>query len=206
MTGPAAAPAPRAGRQNAQALQRLYREELPRVRMAALAWRNGLAALLTGLLGFSLVKGRADISGLASTWAVLVGVLLLASLLAGAYAAMRLLRAAHGLPEVVERAVVRSRVAADHDEAIRAQRALRHGIWAFLACAALLIAGVAVTWYGPAKEAQRLRVIATGEVICGTVVGVDSGTLVLKTEYGERAVDLTTVTGISAVDSCPRRE
>ncbi|MGI5521531.1 hypothetical protein ACQEUX_11290 [Micromonospora sp. CA-259024] len=203
MTGPAAAPPRRPGRQNAQALQRLYREELPRVRAAALAWRNGLAALLAGLLGFSLVKGRADINGLASTWAVLVGVLLLASLLAGSYAAMRLLRAAHGLPEVVARAAVRSRLAADHDEAIRAQRALRHGIGAFLACTALLIAAVAVTWYGPAKEAQRLRVVAAGETICGTVVRVGAGTLVLKTEHGERAIDLKTVSGMSAAGSCP---
>ncbi|MEU7673731.1 hypothetical protein AB0C42_02825 [Micromonospora taraxaci] len=201
MTGPA--PTRRPGRQNAQALQRLYREELPRVRTAALAWRNGLGALLAGVLGFSLVKGRADISGLASPWAVLVGALLLASLLAGAYAAVRLLRAAHGLPEVVERAVVRSRVAADHDEAVRAQRALRHGIGAFVACSALLITAVAVTWYGPAKEAQRVRVVVTGETICGTVVRVDAGTLVLKTPHGERTIDLTAVSGLSPADACP---
>ncbi|WFE54713.1 hypothetical protein [Micromonospora sp. WMMD1155] len=201
MTGPA--PTRRPGRQNAQALQRLYREELPRVRTAALAWRNGLGALLAGVLGFSLVKGRADISGLASPWAVLVGVLLLASLLAGAYAAMRLLRAAHGLPELVERAVVRSRIAADHDEAVRAQRALRDGIGAFAACSALLIAAVAVTWYGPAKEAQRVRVVVTGETVCGTVVRVGAGTLVLKTPHGERTIDLNAVSGLSPADACP---
>ncbi|MEV6633608.1 hypothetical protein AB0M54_22945 [Actinoplanes sp. NPDC051470] len=50
---------------------RLLRTELPRGREAATAWRNGLGALLTALIGFSLIKGRADVGQLAAvgaTW------------------------------------------------------------------------------------------------------------------------------------------
>jgi hypothetical protein len=86
-----------------QAVQRLQRDALPRVRAAAVAWRNGLAGLLAGLLGFSLVKGRSDVSQLAWPWNVAVGVLLLAALMIGGYGATRLLWAAHGRPDLLDR-------------------------------------------------------------------------------------------------------
>lgn len=158
--------------------------------------------MLAGLLGFSLIRGRSDIGKLAPPWAVLVGVLLLLSLLVGAYAAMRLLRAAHGLPQVVARKEVRSRLAADHDEALASQRALQAGIWAAFGCAALLIAAVAMTWYGPEKGPPRLRVGVSGETVCGTVVRVVGGLLTLKTADGERVVDLRLATGVAPVESC----
>jgi hypothetical protein len=63
------------------------------VRAAALAWRNGLAALLAGIIGFSLVRGRSDIGGLADPYGVVVGALLLGALVIGIVAALYLLRA-----------------------------------------------------------------------------------------------------------------
>ncbi len=53
-----------------------------------LAWRNGLAALLAGLIGFGLTKGRSDITQLGSLYAAIVGCLLVASLTAGAASAV----------------------------------------------------------------------------------------------------------------------
>ena len=58
-------------------------DELPRIRATALAWRNGLAALLAGLIGFGLIKGRSDIGQLQPPWQLVVGGLLVLSLLAG---------------------------------------------------------------------------------------------------------------------------
>lgn len=60
--GPPAQPADRA---RAKALQDLQADELDRIRAGAVAWRNGLGALLASLLGFSLVKGREDVTSYA---------------------------------------------------------------------------------------------------------------------------------------------
>ena len=79
---------------------RLLSAELTRVRQAATAWRNGLGGLLAALVGFSLIKGRSDISQLAKPWAVGVGIMLLAALITGAAGALLLIRAANGRPSV----------------------------------------------------------------------------------------------------------
>jgi hypothetical protein len=91
-------PAQPSQRRAAKATLELLADELPRVRTSALAWRNGLGALLAGLIGFGLVKGRSDVTQLAPDAAVGVGVLLILALLAGSGAAVLLMRAAHGRP------------------------------------------------------------------------------------------------------------
>ncbi|MEU9780344.1 hypothetical protein AB0H92_05050 [Streptomyces phaeochromogenes] len=73
-------------------------QELGRVREVAVAWRNGLGAILAGLDGFGLIKGRSDVGQAAPQWAVTAGLLLLAALVAGGLGALNLLRAAHGRP------------------------------------------------------------------------------------------------------------
>jgi hypothetical protein len=42
----------------------LHRYGLSRMRTDAVVWRNGLGALLAGPVGFSLIKGRSDVSTL----------------------------------------------------------------------------------------------------------------------------------------------
>jgi hypothetical protein len=56
--GPSATPA---DLRAAQERERLLRSELPRVRAAAAAWRNGLAGLLAALAGFGFIKGQSDL-------------------------------------------------------------------------------------------------------------------------------------------------
>ncbi|MFF8534536.1 hypothetical protein ACN6K9_003538 [Streptomyces sp. SAS_267] len=146
----------------------MLRTELPRVRAAALAWRNGLAALLAGLVGFGLVKGRSDVSGLDEHWAAAVGGLLLTALLLGASAAVWLMSAAHGLPRVVAVDRLPSRTAADHDEAVRSAKRRRRGIAATFGCAAALVAAVGATWYGPAAAPPGVRVTTPMGVLCGS--------------------------------------
>jgi hypothetical protein len=194
-----------AGRRAAETSQRLFRDELPRVRAAAVAWRNGLAGLLAGLLGFSLIKGRSDVGRVATPWNVVVGVLLLAALLAGVYGALRLLWSAHGRPTAVERRKLGSALSADHEEAVRAVQALRYGILLSLLCAALLVTAVAVTWYGPEKSRPELQVTTPTFSACGSAVGASGGTLILKTDSGDISIDLRTATAISAVDTCASR-
>ncbi|GAB3862456.1 hypothetical protein GCM10029963_68700 [Micromonospora andamanensis] len=135
----------------AQELAALLRGELDRVRAAALAWRNGLGGLLVALVGFSLIRGRSDVSTLAPGWGALVGVLLLAAIMAGVAGALALLRAAHGPLSVTSVAELPPAPLGEHREALAAARALRFGVLLVLLCTALLIAAVGVTWYAPGQ-------------------------------------------------------
>jgi hypothetical protein len=194
-----------AGRRAAETSQRLLRDELPRVRAAAVAWRNGLAGLLAGLLGFSLIKGQSDVGRVAPPWNVFVGVLLLAALLAGVSGALRLLWSAHGGPTAVDRRKLGSGLPASHEEAVQAVHALRYGIVLSLLCAALLVTAVAVTWYGPERTGPELLVTTPTSSACGSVVETSDGTLILKTGNADLSIDLRTATAISAVNSCGSR-
>ncbi|MEH0542522.1 hypothetical protein QA802_05345 [Streptomyces sp. B21-105] len=187
----------------AQERRRLLEAELPRLREAATAWRNALGALLAGLIGFSLVRGRSDVGQLARFWAVTVGVLLLLALLAGLAGALLLVRAAHGRPTVVPVSQVENRAVADHLEARSATAALRRGIALTLLCVGLLVTAVATTWYGPPRKGPAIRVDSPSASVCGSVVRLDAGTVVLDTTMGEVKVVLDDATALSPVDACP---
>jgi hypothetical protein len=178
------------------------RTELTRVRTAALAWRNGLGALLAGLVGFGLIKGRSDVSALAGPAAAIVGLLLLLALTAGTLGALKLLHAAHGRPRVIALNGLLPEAVAQHREALDAARNLRHGIIATLACAALLVSAVAVTWYGPAKHDPLLRARTSDTTVCGTAARVTAQGMVLTTGKGEKIIPLDTVQSVTPVAKC----
>jgi len=198
-----AGPATEADLRAAQERERLLAAELPRVREAATAWRNGLGGLLAALVGFSLIKGRSDISQLAGSWAVWVGILLLAALIVGAAGALLLIRAANGRPSVVPARELLSRNTADHIEAVTAAGALRRGIALTLCCAALLVAAVGATWYGPARDKPVLQITVPGGTVCGSVVALSDGNLTLKTAAGEVTTDLAKASAVQALARCP---
>lgn len=200
----AAGPATEADLRTAQERERLLAAELPRVREAATAWRNGLGGLLAALVGFSLIKGRSDVRELASSWATSVGILLLAALIAGAVGALLLLRAANGRPTVSGIHEILSRNAAEHIEAVTAAAALRRGINLTLVCASLLIAAVGTTWYGPERDRPVLQITNSGATVCGSAVRISHGNLTLKTAAGEYTVDLARASMVQAVIHCPK--
>jgi len=187
-----------------QERERLLTAELPRVREAATAWRNGLGGLLAALVGFSLIKGRSDISQLAGSWAVWVGILLLAALVAGAAGALLLIRAANGHPAVVPAGELLSRNTADHIEAVTAAGALRRGIALTLGCAALLVAAVGATWYGPGRDKPVLQVTVPGGTVCGSVVALADGNLTLDTTAGQVTTKLAEASAVQPLTSCPQ--
>jgi hypothetical protein len=190
--------------QAARERERLLLAELPRVREAAVAWRNGLGGLLAALVGFGLIRGRSDIGELAGHWAALVGILLLAALIAGAGGALLLIRAANGRPSVASTRQLLSRSVADHVEALAAAAALRRGIALTLICAALLVAAVGATWYGPAHDNPALLITTPNGTICGSVVRISHNNLTLNTAVGEVTVDIASMSAIQAVASCPK--
>jgi hypothetical protein len=196
-------PATPADLRRAQQVEVMRRTELPRVRAAAVQWRNGLAGLLVTLIGFSLIKGRSDIGELSPSAAAAVGVLLLLALVAGAAGALYLLRAANGRPAVVAVSDLAPGPIAEHHEAQASTHALRRGIALSLACAALLTAAVGTTWYGPARERPQVELTTDAGAVCGSVIRIESGRVVLRTTVGERMVELTGLESMRAVDSCP---
>lgn len=203
--GPAGSPADRLAARHHRAL---LRRELPRVRESALAWRNGLAALLTGLVGFGLLRGRSDIGSLAAPYAAGVGAMLLLALLCGGAGGLSLLRAAHGRPAAPRPSPGSDDVpgadsaAADHTEALRAAQALGRGVPLTLCCAALLTAAVAVTWYGPPKDGPRVSVTTPDGTVCGEPLHTRGGRMTLRTRTGRITADLTRATTVHAVMSC----
>jgi hypothetical protein len=203
--GPAASATDRIA---ARQIHRLVKHELPQVRAAALAWRNGIGVLLAGLIGFGLLKGRTDVGQLSAPYGALVGVILLSSLLAGTAAALLLLRAAHGYPGTVSLQSQgqdhdpSSRSASDHSEALHAGNALSWGLGLCLLCMALLVTAVGMTWYGPSKDKPGIEVNTPGGTRCGEVVRLAEGQLTLKIDSGEITVDLRRAEALKAVDSC----
>jgi hypothetical protein len=202
--GPPAEPRDRA---SAIEHHRVVAEELPRVRAAALAWRNGVAGLLAGLLGFSLIRGRSDVTALEQPYAAIVGGLLLLALIQGGVAAFLLLRAAHGRPATVALRQAdgsgSTGIGLDHAETLAAIRALRAGLTLALVAVGLLCAAVATTWYGPVTSSDpRLDVLMPGGAVCGTVVEVSRGSLTLDTEHGRVQVPLNRALSLHPVKEC----
>lgn len=182
---------------------RLIASELPRVRAAATAWRNGLAGLLTALIGFGLVKGRSDVTELDSSWAVVVGVGLLIALFAGAAGALLLMRAANGRPSIVPLDQVIDRLVADHNEALAAATSLRRGIASVLLCTGFLVAAVAVTWYAPAAADPVIQVTDDHGTHCGTALKLTAHGAGLDTESGPVAIDASNHPDVAAKAKCP---
>lgn len=187
-----------------QERHRLAGEALPRLRAAALGWRNAAGALMAGLVAFGLVKGRTDVGQLAKPWAVAVGFLLLLALVCGACGAYLLNRAAHGSLKPTPLGVRVTRSATEHLEVGSALEALRRGIALTLGCTVFLVSAVASTWYGPSAKppAVELSTPATGK-LCGTVTGMRDGRLVLKTAGTTVEVMTAALTQLRTVEACP---
>jgi hypothetical protein len=71
-----------------------------------------------------------------------------------------------------------------------------------VACAALLVCAVGLTWYGPSKEDPRIEMLTPQGLRCGKVVQIASGRIMLETPSGRIDVDLMHVDELRAVDKC----
>lgn len=190
----------------ARARRRMSLGRLPTVRAMALAWRNGLGAVLVALIGFGLIKGRTDVGDLARPYGVIVGILLVLAIAAGGGAAGLLLRAAHGSPAGQSADDLEGlpdlEVQVERLETEASLSALRVGRRMAVGCAGLLVAAVGITWYGPAKADASVVVVTPGGERCGTVEKLAGGVLTLTTDSGEVEVRMAEATGLRIVDSC----
>ncbi|MFE1292743.1 hypothetical protein [Streptomyces sp. NPDC058751] len=147
-------------------------------------------------------------SRLAPGWSAAAGLLLAAALCVGAVGAFCLLRAAHGRPcarrlSESEEARGRPLEVEDHDEALAGARHLRAGIIPTCLCTALLVTAVGVTWYAPPKNLPQLMIRQGATTLCGEVVAVRPGTVVLKTDGVAVTVRLSRADSVTPVAACP---
>ncbi|MGW1037139.1 hypothetical protein ACWD4Z_33715 [Streptomyces antibioticus] len=192
----------------ARSMRRALNQELDRVRETATAWRNGLGALLAGLIGFSLIKGRNDVGQLAPAWSATAGILLAAALTVGAAGAFCLLRAAHGRPYARRLSATDDTSGPpleveDHDEALASARTLRTGIILTCLCTVLLATAVGVTWYAPPKDPPALIIRQGATTLCGEVLSTRHGVVVLKVDGVAVTVDLAQSTSLTPTTTCP---
>lgn len=173
--------------------------ELALTRGRATSWAKGIGALLAAGLAFSLIKGRSDLTGLGPVFAAGVGAALLVALVLAAVSAYFLFRAAYGRLEAIPPETT------DHTLAVQTMKDLRVGLVLAAVGTAVLIAGVGLTWYGPAADGPLLQAVdGTGTSWCGEPSRTVDGRLTLKTGGQEVVIDLTKVSQIRAVTACPK--
>jgi hypothetical protein len=197
-------------RQDALNTYLVVSQELPAVRAMADSWRKGIAGLLIAVVGFTLIRGRADLNQLSSGWAIAVAALLCGVLVVGGFAAYQILGAAHGYPRPVpintgqRTDKTSAKPMTSHDLAMRSLSGLRQGVLAAVLAAILMVAAIALTWFAPAKQSARLLVIdGAGAVMCGAVEQTDRGRVTLQTATGTVVIDLAGATNVAPVDECP---
>ena len=179
--------------------------QLTAVRGAAGKWQTGLAGLTGTIAIFGLVQGRDDVDALTGGWGAAYGICLAAALACSVGGGVLAMRAAFGLPKLVDTREWTAAARDDAEEARRSAGLLRAAVLLTVASLAFVAATLAVAWYAPRPEtASALRVHRpSGSADCGTVVRASGGTLVLKTSGGERQVRLGEVDGMEPLDSCP---
>lgn len=176
----------------------LLHGELVRVREAALAWRNGAAAGVAGIMSFGLIRGRTDVASLSWQYSILAGVLLLLALAAGVSSAYLFLRAAHG--ELIEVPVSSSGLLWERGESKASIRAVRRGRMILVLAICFLVAGVAVTWYAPTPAAPNIQVTTDSGTLCVYRLerSPKQNALSVITADGTHEIPVTELKGVSA--------
>lgn len=179
------------------------RTELTTIRSKSVHWGKGLAGILATILGFGLVKGPTDLSGLDRVNAVAVGIALVIALFAGVVAALYMLRAAYGATTPIKQNRDGTAWTA-HAETDASSHALNTSVG--LGCASLfaLVCAVGLTWYGGDQdEPQVVITLPTGARFCGEPLRVQGGSMELRTNSGTMTLALDDAIGITAVEKCP---
>ncbi|MHA5051353.1 hypothetical protein [Streptomyces sp. SD15] len=185
-------------------------EELDAVRRQAEQWRNAIGGA-TALFGIAaLVRGRNDLTTVPAGWrtatALVLGAAFLALLVAFAVAAY----ASFGRPGVRVRVQVNGAAYRRWSAARARQIGRLVPIAAASAGLGVVLTAVAVglTWFAPAaaERPQQYAVRSTGGDVCGELVGVENGQLMLLIGTGSGAgswtVPLAQVSHIGKVVKC----
>ena len=210
---PASAPEP-VSRSEREAFEALVADSLPTVRAAAQAWRNGLTGLLTLVITGVVIQGRTTASELPASWRLAMTLLIgggLSTAVLGLWQALAAEAGTRTGPRTLtgiheHHASVSAYQVALANTAGRRLGKARNSVAVALA---LLVAGVATTWWAPANPTSPpayLKVTYTGGgSVCGTLQSADGGQLRLAVGgvHAPAVIDLSAVTNVFVVTSCP---
>jgi hypothetical protein len=191
---------------------RLTARSIDTVRGSAQTWRNGLAAFITLVTTSVIIKGRDATAGLASGWRALVTVLIGGGLLLAVLGLWQALAAEAGTDPRKQtlhdiRAVHGTLTAYEVHLAATAARRLQWGRRAVAGAVALLLAGIAATWWAPAPATSPPATITVthGHVVtCGTPQPAGAGQLRLTTHDSLSTVTIpfSQITALALTTAC----
>lgn len=191
-----------------EAWSSLVQTQLEDTRKSAENWRNGLAAVIVLISGFSVIKGPSDVTALQGRWPEVVGVVLGAALVAAVAGAYVSLKAAYGEPHKLTRQHVQDLggvTGLKHKLAKESAAQLQWARMATLISIGLLALAVAITWYGPTAVSTNLILERSNEPdVCGKLVVSEDGYVDLRQTDGETVrTPLRDVLSIQDVSKCP---
>lgn len=188
----------------AQKAQELKFTQLDSARKQAEGWRTGLSGL-TALLSAALVlKGRDNITTLATEARWTVVVLLGMALAMLVTATLLAVRAASGRPGQEHLRTGERLQRWTRQEIRRIAQAIRRAAWLATLAIACVAAAIGTTWLAPAaKPAPALVEVRyqTGRE-CGKLTGADSRSLTLKTTGRTDSIALDTMVSVRPVRRC----
>jgi hypothetical protein len=161
----------------------LVHQSLPDVRASAEAWRNGLTAFLTLVTTAVIIKGRDTTAGLATSWRILITVLIGGGLALAAAGLWRVLAAQAGTRY---RLSTRQDIHRTYGTIEAYQVALAHqasgdldtGRRLVLAALAFLLAGIGVSWWAPSTSTDPptyVKIIPDHTGACGSPHSTGNG-------------------------------
>jgi hypothetical protein len=184
--------------------QELAFEQLSVVRKQAEGWRTALAGLTALLSTVLIVKGRDSITALATgpRWvaAVLLG-LAFALLIT---ATLSSVRAASGTPGTEILLTGEDLRVWTQTEVRHVGRLIRRATLLTVTALTLLAIAVGITWLSPgaATSGTLVEVYGSSGRMCGELIGIADGTLILKTPRLIRE-PLSQVASVNPVAACP---
>jgi hypothetical protein len=186
----------------AQLAQELNFQQLMSARKQAEGWRTGLTGLTAVLTTVLIIKGRDNVSDLASTFRWIVVVLLGMTLALLVTAALLSVRAASGAPSAAIRLTGENLRIWTRMEVRTVGRLIRWAAALTVAAICTLSLAVGITWTAPTARttAPYVEVILPDGSTCGQLLSAAHGNLLLT--GGIRLIPLTHVLAMNLVGTC----
>ena len=183
---------------------------LEKVRGTAEKWAASLVAILGLASTVLVVKGRDDITKLATGWQIAVAVLLGLTFLLGAIAIYLAALAAQGTPKKLDWPTPNKLRKWERDEALKAQTNLRRSRGLTIAVAACSVLAIGCTWFGesaptdPPSPASVLVVPAAGAPVCGQLAAGPAGVSIRTSRDAPvTAIEAGQIAQVVPVSACP---
>lgn len=188
----------------ARRAQELRFHQLEATRKQAESWRTGLAGLTALFSAVLVVKGRDNLTSLASPYPQVVAALFGLALLALVLATLWAIRAASGTPGDTCLLAGEDLQAWTRAETSSATRKIVYARWSSLVGVSLVAVATGFAWFAPAEYAVNpiVRVESTNSYYCGVLSGVSNGSVIVLIDDMYRMIPLDASVTIRVAKSC----